>query len=116
MNLLYCSLNKTLPKDEARNSKEQGKNAEKNTYQNTQVHTQADYQAFWQYPDGTILEINDEIWNHYESDGTLMGPAGLVGYEDIGAVLRNEYGSSGGSFDDVPKGCTDLPVLSIRCA
>lgn len=63
-----------------------------------QVHPQADYQGFWQYPDGTILEINGEIWNTYESDGTLLGSPGLVGYEDDGVVLRNEYGSSGGGF------------------
>lgn len=66
-------------------------------------NTQADYQGFWQYPDGTILEVAGETWNLYYADGTLMSSEGLVGYEDDCIVLRNEYGSSGGGivyFDD----------------
>lgn len=56
MNLLYCSPDKILPKDEAGNSKEQGKNAEKNTYENTQVDYSAQFCLSSTRP--TIKEIS----------------------------------------------------------
>ena len=93
----------------------------------TQAHAQAAYLGFWEYPDGTILEINGKKWNLYESAESAPFACGPVEFDEDAAYLMNEDGSSGGgkvsfdennnlidsgdvltylgdSFDDVPKG------------
>ncbi|MGN0665619.1 MAG: hypothetical protein ACI4KF_03735 [Huintestinicola sp.] len=93
----------------------------------TQSAMQAAYLGFWEYDDGTILEIDGKIWNTYESGESTPFAGGPVEYDEEAAYLMNEDGSSGGgkvsfddsgylkdgdnvltylgsSFDDVPKG------------
>ena len=62
-----------------------------------------DYQGFWEYPDGTILEINEEGWNLYEADELTPYASGPVEYDGEAAYLMNDDGSSGGGkvyFDE----------------
>ena len=87
---------------------------------------QAAYQGLWQYPDGIILEINGEEWRLYAEDGATLLAKGTMAYNEDGAGLVNEDGSSGGGrvcfdennnlvdngnvltylggFDDIPRG------------
>ncbi|MGN0595180.1 MAG: hypothetical protein ACI4I6_08470, partial [Hominimerdicola sp.] len=65
--------------------------------------TQAAYQGFWEYPDGTILEINGEEWNLYADGGLTLLAGGPMKYVEDAACLMNDDGSSGGgwvSFDE----------------
>lgn len=57
---------------------------------------QAAYQGFWEYPDGTILEISDEGWNLYAADESTPFAGGPVEYDEEAAYLMNDDGSSGG--------------------
>lgn len=65
---------------------------------------QSAYQGFWEYPDGTILEISDEgRWNLYEADEHTPFAGGPVEYDEEAAYLMNADGSSGGGkvyFDE----------------
>ena len=56
---------------------------------------QAAYQGFWEYPDGKILEINDEAWKLYADDGVTLLAGGPMNYAEDAAWLMNEDGSSG---------------------
>ena len=61
------------------------------------------YQGFWEYPDGTILEINGTEWNLYMADETTPFAWGPVEYDEEAAYLMNADGSSGGGkvyFDE----------------
>ncbi len=67
------------------------------------LDTQAAYQGFWEYPDGTILEISDEGWNLYAADEPIPFAGGPVEYDEEAAYLMNDDGSSGGGkvyFDE----------------
>ena len=67
------------------------------------LDTQAAYQGFWEYPDGTILEINEEGWNLYMADEPTPFAGGSVEYDEEAAYLMNADGSSGGGkvyFDE----------------
>ncbi|KMW10421.1 hypothetical protein [Enterocloster citroniae] len=66
------------------------------------LDTKATYQGFWEYPDGTILEINEERWNLYAADGSTPFAGGPVEYDEEAVYLMNEDGSSGGKvyFDE----------------
>ncbi|MGN0657077.1 MAG: hypothetical protein ACI4KR_09805 [Ruminiclostridium sp.] len=67
------------------------------------LDTQAAYQGFWEYPDGTILEINGEEWSVYEEDGVTLLAEGQIQYVEDAAYLINDDGSSGGGrvfFDE----------------
>lgn len=64
---------------------------------------QAAYLGFWEYPDGTILEISDEGWNLYEAGELTPFASGPVEYDEEAAYLMNADGSSGGGkvyFDE----------------
>lgn len=61
------------------------------------------YQGCWEYPDGTILEINGGGWNLYEADELNLLAWGPVEYDEEAAYLMNDDGSSGGGkvyFDE----------------
>ena len=61
------------------------------------------YQGIWEYPDGTILEINGEEWNIYEAGELTLLAGGPVEYDEEAAYLMNDDGSSGGGrlyFDE----------------
>ena len=67
------------------------------------LDTQAAYQGFWEYSDGTILEISDEGWNLYEAGELAPFAGGPVKYDEEAAYLMNDDGSSGGGkvyFDE----------------
>ncbi|MGN1028051.1 MAG: hypothetical protein ACI4P4_16795 [Faecousia sp.] len=67
------------------------------------LDTHAAYQGFWEYPDGTILEISDEEWNLYKADELTLLANGPVKYDKEAAYLMNADGSSGGGrvyFDE----------------
>ncbi|MGN0295185.1 MAG: hypothetical protein ACI4D3_14400 [Lachnospiraceae bacterium] len=67
------------------------------------LDTQAAYQGFWEYSDGTILEISDEEWNLYEAGELTPFAGGPVKYDEEAAYLMNDDGSSGGGkvyFDE----------------
>ncbi len=65
---------------------------------------QSAYQGFWEYPDGTILEISDEgWWNTYMADEFTPFAWGPVEYDEEAVYLMNDDGSSGGGrayFDE----------------
>ena len=60
--------------------------------------------GFWEYPDGTILEISDDgRWNLYEVGELTPFAVGPVEYDEEAAYLMNADGSSGGGkvyFDE----------------
>ena len=67
------------------------------------LDTQAAYQGFWEYPDGTILEINEDGWNLYTAGEPTPFAGGPVEYDEEAAYLMNADGSSGGGkvyFDE----------------
>lgn len=69
----------------------------------TQADTHAAYQGFWEYPDGTILEINEEGWNLYTADEPTPFAGGPVEYDEEAAYLMNADGTSDGGrayFDE----------------
>lgn len=73
------------------------------TQEDMQEDMQALFQGSWEYPDGTILEINGEKWNCYESGESAPFAWGPVEYDKETAYLMNEDGSSGGGkvyFDE----------------
>ena len=73
------------------------------TQTDTLTDTQAAYQGFWQYPNGTILEINETRWNLYTDDGLTLFAEGPIKYQEDAAYLMNDDGSSGGGrvfFDE----------------
>ena len=69
-----------------------------------QPDAQSAYQGFWEYPDGTILEIsNAGWWNTYMADEFTPFAGGPVEYDEEAVYLMNDDGSSGGSracFDE----------------
>ena len=69
-----------------------------------QPDAQSAYQGFWEYPDGTILEISDEgWWNTYMADEFTPFAGGPVEYDEEAVYLMNDDGSSGGGrayFDE----------------
>lgn len=73
-------------------------NTQRNIQKNTQKNTQEAYGGYWQYPDGTVLEIRGEEWYLYEDngDGATVFANGPVEYDEEAAYLMNEDGSSGG--------------------
>ena len=56
------------------------------------------YQGFWEYPDGTILEISEEGWNLYEADESTPFTGGPVEYDEEAVYLMNDDGSAGGGM------------------
>ena len=63
----------------------------------------AAYQGFWEYPDGTVLEINGDRWNLYWAGDLTPFGWGPLEYDEEAAYLMNEDGSSGGGkvfFDE----------------
>ncbi|MGN1015200.1 MAG: hypothetical protein ACI4PM_07585, partial [Butyricicoccus sp.] len=67
------------------------------------LDTQTAYQGFWEYPDGTILEINEGEWNVYAAGESTPFAGGPVEYDGEAAHLMNDDGSSGGGrvcFDE----------------
>ena len=67
------------------------------------LDAQSAYLGFWEYPDGTILEINEEGWNLYSADEPTPFAEGPVEYDEEAAYLMNDDGSSGGGkvyFDE----------------
>lgn len=67
------------------------------------LDTQASYQGFWEYPDGTILEINGDAWSLFADDGITLLAGGPTKYTEDAVNLMNDDGSSGGgsiSFDE----------------
>ena len=67
------------------------------------LDAQSAYLGFWEYPDGTILEINFEEWNLYSADDLTLAASGPVEYDEEAAYLMNADGSSGGGkvyFDE----------------
>ena len=67
------------------------------------LDAQAPYQGFWEYPDGTILEINEDGWNLYTAGEPTPFAGGPVEYDEEAAYLMNADGSSGGGkvyFDE----------------
>ena len=69
-----------------------------------QPDAQSAYQGFWEYPDGTILEIsNAGWWNTYMADEFTPFAGGPVEYDEEAVYLMNDDGSSGGGrayFDE----------------
>ena len=62
-----------------------------------------EYFGYWEYPDGTILEINEEGWNLYSAYEPTPFAEGPVEYDEEAAYLMNDDGSSGGGkvyFDE----------------
>ena len=63
----------------------------------------SEYTGLWEYPDGTILEIDDDWWYLYEADEYAPFAWGPVEYDEEAAYLMNDDGSSGGGkvyFDE----------------
>ncbi|MCI6886386.1 MAG: hypothetical protein MR868_03915 [Lachnospiraceae bacterium] len=61
------------------------------------------YAGFWEYPDGTLLEIENDTWYLYEADEHMMIAWGPVEFDEDAAYLMNDDGSSGGGavyFDE----------------
>ena len=54
------------------------------------------YAGFWEYPDGTVLEIENDTWYLYEADEHMMIAWGPVEFDADAAYLMNDDGSSGG--------------------
>ena len=79
---------------------------------------QSAYQGFWEYPDGTVLEISDEgCWNLYEADELTPFAGGPVEYDEEAAYLMNADGSSGGGkvyFDEDDNLIDSGNVLTYR--
>lgn len=59
---------------------------------------------FWEYPDGTILQIDDDWWWYlYEADEYTPLVGGPVEFDEDAAYLMNDDGSSSGGkvyFDE----------------
>lgn len=61
------------------------------------------YAGCWEYPDGTVLEIENDTWYLYEADEHMMIAWGPVKFDEDAAYLMNDDGSSGGGvvyFDE----------------
>lgn len=61
------------------------------------------YAGCWEYPDGTVLEIENDTWYLYEADEHMMIAWGPVEFDADAAYLMNDDGSSGGGvvyFDE----------------
>ena len=54
------------------------------------------YAGCWEYPDGTVLEIENDTWYLYEADEHMMIAWGPVKFDEDAAYLMNDDGSSGG--------------------
>lgn len=54
------------------------------------------YRGLWEYPDGTVLELNDVGWNLYKADELTLIASGPLKFEGEFAYLMNADGSSGG--------------------
>lgn len=52
------------------------------------------YAGCWEYPDGTVLEIDNDTWYLYEADEYLMVAWGVVEFDADAAYLMNDEESS----------------------
>ena len=52
------------------------------------------YAGCWEYPDGTVLEIDNDTWYLYEADEYLMVAWGVVEFDVDAAYLMNDEESS----------------------
>ena len=73
-------------------------NTQTDTQTDTQENSQDAYQGYWQYPDGTVLEIRGETWYLYvdNGDGVDVSASGPMAYDEEAAYMMNADGSSGG--------------------
>lgn len=61
------------------------------------VNNDFDFSGFWQYPDGTVMEIHDQTWYLYNGSGAIyqQGPMEFLENE---AYLMMDDGSGGGGY------------------
>lgn len=69
-----------------------------NSNDNDDFSDYTEYLGYWEYPDGTILEISEDGWNLYEADEYTPLVGGPVEFDEEACYLMNDDGSSGGGM------------------